>query len=188
MKITPVTLAADASSPTHPDHARWVKEQTLKREIAFHGGLRAAETANMRNLERLANRKMRPAKPKKERKRKEITHEQLAASGVTKRIAPAKKLPPMPACKLCRKCVRCKRELRMSQIMTKGRQQEPKALALVQELVAIVLAAQARKDYKDALGRELPFSRLGDIDRLCAITQGTEWVCDRSVSFMGQWR
>jgi len=190
VKVTAVTPGAAAANPSHPDHARWVKETTLKHEVdhALSIGLssRHAETENMRQLERLANRKQKPKKPKKAKKID--TAEQLAKQGVTQRVAPAKVLPPMPPCKLCGQCVRCKRELRMSQIMTKARQQDPKALLLVQELVAIGFAASARKDYKDSIGRELPFSRLKGHDYNRAVTAGAEWVCDRSTSFMGQWR
>ena len=186
MKVSAVTPSAAAANPSHPDHARWVKETTLGIEAGHHATFRDAETANMRSLERLANRKVKPKKPKA--KRKDVTAEQLAKQGVTQRVAPAKVMPPMPPCKLCGRCVRCKREFRMSQIMTKARQQDPKALLLVQELVAIGFAAQARKDYKDALGRELPFSRLRGHDYNRAVTAGAEWVCDRSTAFMGQWR
>jgi metallo-beta-lactamase family protein len=56
------------------------------------------------------------------------------------------------------------------------------------DLTAIMLAALGRKDYKDAIGRELPFSRIAGHDVDKAVTQGIEWVCDRSVSFMGAWR
>ncbi len=186
MKITAVTPIAAASSPSHPDHDRWVKEQTLKQEIAHHGNLRASETANMRALERLANRKR---KPKRKPKPAPVpTAEQLAASGVTIKPAPKRKAPQMPPCKLCRKCVWCKRAIRVSMIGIKARQEDLGALGLMMELLAIHNAALSRKDYKDALGRELPFSRITghDVDR--AVTQGIEWVCDRSASFMGQWR
>jgi hypothetical protein len=191
VKVTAVTPSAAASSPSHPDHARWVKESTLAIEAnhARASGLsiRAAETENMRQLERLSNRKV---KPRKQKPAKKIdTAEQLAKQGVTQRVAPAKVLPPMPACKLCGQCIWCKRTFRVSQLATKARQQDPKASALILELAAVMMAAQAKRDYKDAIGRELPFSRLrlaSDIDR--AVTQGMEWVCDRSTAFMGQWR
>lgn len=190
MNIKAVTPSASAASPSHPDHARWVKEVTLAQEVAHAQSLglssRHAEAENMRQLERLANRKRKPRKPKAPKKID--TAEQLAKQGVTQRVAPVKKLPPVPPCKLCGQCLRCKRELRMSQIMTKARQQDPKALSLVQELVAIGFAANARRDYRDAIGRELPFSRLKGHDYNRAVTAGAEWVCDRSVSFMGQWR
>lgn len=186
MKITGVTPAPDAASPNHPDHARWVKERTLALEVGQHATFREAETANMRALERLARRKARPRKPKKPAP--VPTSEQLAASGVTVREAPKHKPLKMPPCKLCRRCVWCKRAIRVSMIGIKAREQDLVALSLQNELTAIMFAALGRKDYKDAIGRELPFSRIqgADIDK--AVTQGIEWVCDRSVSALGQWR
>jgi hypothetical protein len=186
VKITAVTPVAAASNPSHPDHARWVKDRTLAQEIAQHGNLRAAETANIRALERLANRKRKP--PKKRKPAPVPSAEQLAKSGVTVKAAPKRKAPKLPPCKLCRVCVWCKRAIRVSMIGVKARQNDLRALSLQNELSAIMLAALGRKDYKDAIGRELPFSRIigHDVDR--AVTQGIEWVCDRSASFMGQWR
>jgi len=190
VKITAVTPVAAASNPAHPDHARWVKEQTLKLEIAdaraLGGSVRDAEIKNTRQLERMANRKLLRAA--KKAPRKIDSPEKLAATGVTVKKAKPRKLAPLPPCKLCRKCVWCKRSLRMSKIKTHALRQEPKALSLMLELQAIMMAASARHDYRDAIGRELPFSRIAghDVDR--AVTQGIEWVCDRSVSFMGQWR
>jgi hypothetical protein len=186
VKITAITPIAAASSPSHPDHARWVKDQTLKQEIAHHGNLRAAETANMRALERLANRKH---KPKKKKKPAPVPSAgQLAAEGVTVRAAPKRKAPPLPPCKLCRQCTWCRRAIRVSMICIKSRQEDLRAQALQNELLAIMFAAVSRKDYKDAIGRELPFSRITGRDVDMAVTQGIEWVCDRSTSFMGQWR
>lgn len=186
MKVTAVTPVAAAASPTHPDHARWVKERTLALEVAQHPTLRAAESANMRALERLANRKRKPRVAKKPRKIE--TPEQLAREGVTVRPAAPRKIPQMPPCKRCRKCLWCKRAIRISMIGVKALQEDVRALALQNELNAIVLAASGKRDYRDALGRELPFSRLvgPDVDK--AVNAGVEWVCDRSASFMGQWR
>lgn len=190
MKVTAVTPVAAASNPSHPDHARWVKEQTLAieaRNAAATGlSFRAAETENTRQLERLAARKQKPKAPKKQRV--DTTAEQLAAAGVTKRVAKPRRLAPMPACKLCRKCVWCKRSLRMSQIARRAKEEDVRARALMDEIMAITFAAMSRKDYRDALSRELPFSRITGTDVDKAVTQGIEWVCDRSVTFMGQWR
>lgn len=190
MKVTAVTPVAAAANPSHPDHARWVKEQTLAAEIRHAQSLglssRHAETENMRQLERLAQRKRKPKKPKAARKID--TPEQLAKEGVTVRAAPKRKAPKLPPCKLCRRCLWCKRAIRVSMIGMKARREDLRAVSLQNELTAIMLAALGRKDYKDAIGRELPFSRLigKDVDK--AVTAGIEWVCDRSASFMGQWR
>jgi hypothetical protein len=190
VKITAVTPSVAASNPAHPEHARWVKEQTLAIEAnhARARGLsfRAAETENTRQLERLANRKRKPKAPKKPRN--DWTPEQLAKEGVTVRAAPKRKAPAMPPCKLCRQCVWCKRAIRVSMIGVKARQQDLRARALQDELNAIMIAAVGRKDYRDALSRELPFSRITGHDVDKAVTMGIEWVCDRSVPFMGQWR
>ena len=191
MKVTAVTPSAAASNPSHPDHARWVKEQTLAIEArhAQSVGLssRDAETENLRQLERLANR---ARKPRKQKPRKVATPsaEQLAKEGVTVRVAPKRTAPKLPPCKLCRTCLWCKRAIRVSYIGVKARQQDTRALALQNELNAIMFAALGQKDYRDEIGRELPFSRLTGKDVDKAVTAGIEWVCDRSVSFMGQWR
>jgi hypothetical protein len=186
VSIKAVTPAAAASSPSHPEHARWVKEQTLKLEVGHHATFREAEIANLRSLERMANRKRKPKRAKKPAPTPSA--EKLAASGVTVREAPKRKAPAMPPCKLCRQCVWCKRAIRVSMIGVKSRQQDLRARALQDELNAIVLAAAGRRDYRDALGRELPFSRIKGHDVDKAVTMGIEWVCDRSTTFMGQWR
>jgi len=190
VKVTAVTPSAAASNPAHPDHARWVKDQTLRFEMAHAQtvGLsgRAAETENTRQLERLANRKRKPKKPKKTRS--DWTPEQLAKEGVTARPAPKRKAPPMPPCKLCRVCVWCRRAIRVSHIGLRARQEDVRARALQDELNAIMIAAIRCRDYRDAIGRELPFSRIKGHDVDKAVTQGIEWVCDRSIPFMGQWR
>jgi hypothetical protein len=190
VKVTAVTPSAAAANPSHPDHARWVKEQTLKIESEYAKSLglssRAAETENTRQLERMANRKRRKAKPKKARS--DWTPEQLAKEGVTVREAPKRRAPKLPPCKLCRVCVWCKRAIRVSHIGLRARQQDTRARALQDELNAIMVAALTRKDYRDALSRELPFSRITGHDVDKAVTMGIEWVCDRSIPFMGQWR
>jgi hypothetical protein len=190
VKVTAVTPSAAAANPAHPDHARWVKEQTLAIEAnhARATGLsfRAAESENMRALERLANRKRKPQKKKKTAATP--TAEQLAKEGVTVKAAPKRKAPKLPPCKLCRVCVWCKRALRVSHIGLRARQDDLRARTLQDELNAIMIAAIRCRDYRDALGRELPFSRITGTDVDKAVTQGIEWVCDRSTTFMGQWR
>jgi hypothetical protein len=190
VKVTAVTPSAAAANPSHPDHARWVKEKTLAIEAnhanATGVSFRDAETTNTRQLERLANRKRKPKKPKAPRK--DWTPEQLAKQGVTVKAAPKKAPPKLPPCKLCRVCVWCKRAIRVSHIGLRARQDDLRARALQDELNAIMIAAITRKDYRDALARELPFSRITGHDVDKAVTMGIEWVCDRSVNFMGQWR
>lgn len=194
MTVRAVTPHDGARHPSHPDHARWVKEQTIKREIeharSTGGTLRDAEAANARSLERLDNRKRikKPrAKPKKrETAKREVTSADLLAAGVTKKIAPVQAAPASP-CNWCGLCRRCKREARLRVIMTKAREGDPLALSLVWELTAMGFAAQKRTDYRDSLNRELPFSRLRGHDRNRAITLGAEWVCERSTPILGAW-
>jgi hypothetical protein len=194
-----VTPADAASSPSHPDHARWVKERTLAVE-ADHArrvgaSLRDAEIANTRQLERLEARKRikRPVK-KPSRKRSALTprneeHQRLADAGVIKRPAPVEIVKPRASpCNWCGLCISCKREARLRSIMARARNADVQAHKLTMELVAITFAASSKKDYKDAIGRELPFSRLRGGDAARARIAGAEWVCDRSVSFMGEWR
>lgn len=195
MSVKANTPSDAAKAPSHPDHSRWVKDITLKREtehaILNGGTSRDAETINLANLERLDGRK-RYAKPKKPKKkadaaRREVTHADLIAAGVTKKPATIRKVEAR-ACNFCGLCMRCRRELRVSQIMAKAREGDKRAHALTMELVAVMFAAQRRVDYKDGLGRELPFSRLRGFERDRAATAGVENACDRSVSFMGEWR
>lgn len=195
MSVKAVTPSDAAKAPNHPDHARWVKDVTVKREhehaIMTGGTARDAEKANALSLERLDARK-RHAKPQKPKKKvdaakREVTHADLIAAGVTKKPATIRKVEAR-ACNFCGLCKRCRRELRVSQIMAKAREGDRRAHALTMELVAVMFAAQRRVDYKDAIGRELPFSRLHGLARDRAATAGVENACDRSVSFLGEWR
>ena len=189
MKVTAVTPSDAAASPTHPDHARWVKEQTLKREIlhAQSVGLSArdAETTNMRALERLANRKQRPAKPKKQRA-KAIKPETFAEAGVSVREAPKQKAP-VSVCNFCGKCRTCRRDMRMVAIIQKGKQGDTAAEAMAWEIVGLLMASQQGSDYRDAAGRHYPFSIMNKRDRARAYIAGVEHVCDRSIALMGGW-
>lgn len=197
MKVTAVTPVAAAANPSHPDHARWVKEQTLAIETrnaqAMGLSFRVAETENTRQLERLAARKRKKIAPKKV-PRPIDSPEQLAKEGVTIRPAPEIKRGKVYPCKACcrgtwcRESIRCKRAMRLRVIARLARKQDLRAVSLQEEITAIMVAALRGRDYRDAIGRELPFSRLvgRDVDK--AVTAGVEWVCDRSTSFMGQWR
>lgn len=185
MSVKAVTPSAAAASPLHPDHARWVKERTLgmeARHAAETGGtLRQAEDANRRALERLAKRPQRAvAKPAA---RKPLTREETKASGVTRKLAAPKQD------KVHKVSARdAKWAVRVSQIMDLGRKGDRRAHSLAMEVVAIKIAMSARRDYKDAIGRELPFSRLKGASLERAVRAGMEWVCDRSVSLLGAWR
>lgn len=201
MSVKIVTPSDAAASPSHPEHARWVKERTLKIEAehALRSGLtfRDAESNNSKNLTRLDARKRLPKPKRKKRKQQQSTaprneeHARLAAAGVIKRPAPPQIAKPnVSPCNWCGLCLPCKREARLRMIMTSARLEGigSAPYRLTMELVAITFAASAKRDYKDALGRELPFSRLTGVDRVRARIAGAEWVCDRSTSFMGEWR
>lgn len=198
MSVKLVTPAAAASDPKHPDHARWVKERTLGIEAdhALAAGLsfRQAEEENARNLERLERRRNAPANPgraKRKAKAPPRNAEHARIAGVVKRASkPEIVKPRKSACNWCGLCLSCKRETRLRQIMGAARLEGAgsAAHALTMELVAVTFASHARRDYKDALGRELPFSRLRGADAAKARIMGAEWVCDRSESLFGKWR
>lgn len=195
MTIKAVTPSDAARSPNHPDHARWVKEQTLKLEAdhAAAVGLsgRDAEVANLANLERMDARK-RQDKPKQRKKKvdaakREVTHADLIKAGVTKKTPEIRKVKPR-ACGYCGVCVSCRREVRVRLIMGKAREGDTLATSLCWELAAIVFAKQKRTDYRDYLGREFPFSRLQGADVRKASNRAVDLICDRSVRLLGEWR
>lgn len=191
--VKAVTIAADASAPTHPDHDRWVKEQTLATEIEHAartgGSLRTAEDTNIAALNRLAQRKATPRKPAKQTKRKtfahrEISKKELQDAGVTKKVATKPTIAKPPVISPDDQ----KWAFRVARIMELGRQGDKRAYQLALEVVAIKMAVSARRDYKDANGRELPFSRLRGASVHRAVRAGMEWVCDRSRTLLGEWR
>jgi hypothetical protein len=178
------------------DKARALKERTLAIEVQHAtltgGTLRDAEDANMRNLQRLEARKREGKKPAPKTAprnfaHREITKKDLAAANVTKRVAPPKKLIG-PTCKFCGHCRWCKRFRRTQTILGKARQGDAALLPLAHELIGLALAAQQKSDYRDAIGREYPFSRITGFTATRAVNAGIESVCDRSVSLLGAWR
>lgn len=193
MTVKANTPTAAAANPAHPDHARWVKEQTLRREVEHAKTLglstRDAETANIRNLERLAARKRerRFAAPKKPQPKPQPDKQTLSESGVVKRIAPAKALPVSP-CGHCGVCHNCRRERRMSLILDKARKGDTKLLALAWEITGLVMACQARNRYQDLTGARYDFHELTPRNRIRARNAGIDAACDRSVPLLGNWR
>lgn len=196
MTVKAVTPAPDASNPAHPDHARWVKEKTLEMEVrhaqTVGGTFRDAETQNNAALIRLENRRARKRLSRQGRKReiaaqrkiagREITRKELSDAGVTRRPAsPILKPPPIAA-------VDRPWAFRIARIMELGRQGDRRAIQLALEVVAIKMAVSAKRDYKDAVGRELPFSRLRGASVHRAVRAGMEWVCERSIPLLGAWR
>lgn len=194
MSVRLVTPAATASSPSHPDHARWVKERTLEVEArhanVIGGSIRDAEDANARNLIRLDARK-RESKPKLVKQAvdvgsREITHADLKEAGVTKRRAQVVKVAPY-RCKHCGMCRRCKRELRVSEIMRRNRIGDSSVMAYANSLAVMVLAHGLRKLYRDG-SVEFRFNELDGLQRNRALLAATELICERSSATMGAWR
>lgn len=173
-----------ASSPSHPDHARWVKEQTLAIEAEHAervgGTLRDAEAANARNLERLEQRRrMRAAQPRRVGAPQRQTRDQRQKErGVTVKPAPLLLAPKSP-CSYCGRCLRCKRERRCAEIMRRARLGEHSLRRFAWRLSSIALSAQLRKGV---------FADLGPSDRARAFTAFVDKVLDTSVPLMGAWR
>lgn len=189
MTIEAVTPVDAAASPAHPDHARWVKDRTLAMEAehakAIGLSMRDAETANLRNLDRLAARR-RLARPAATRPRAAAREPIAADPRVTKRVAKPRKMPVL-RCGFCGVCKTCKRNLRVGQIMQRRAQQEPLGIQLANALTIMVLAHDLRKVFKDC-GAEYPFDRLTGHARNAALVAATERICDRSSVAWGDWR
>lgn len=159
---------------------------------AIGGTLRDAEALNNAALIRLQNRRARKRMSKQGAKRKvaasrsiagrEITRKELSDAGVTRKPAsPILKPPPIAP-------VDRPWAFRIARIMELGRQGDRRAIQLALEVVAIKMAVSAKRDYKDAVGRELPFSRLRGASVHRAVRVGMEWVCERSIPLLGTWR
>ncbi len=194
MTVKLVTPAAGAQSPSHADHARWVKERTLEIEArhanAIGGSIRDAETANANNLIRLDARKRedkpKPVKQAVDVAKRDISHADLKEAGVTKRTASVVKIAPYK-CKHCGLCRRCKRELRVSEIMRRNRLGDSSVMAYANALAVMVLAHGLRKLYRDG-SVEFRFNELEGMPRNRALVAATELVCERSSATMGAWR
>ncbi len=194
MSVKLVTPSAGAASPSHPDHARWVKERTLEVEArhihVIGGSIRDAEDANARNLIRLDARKRenkpKPVKQRVDAGKREVTHSDLKAAGVTKRRAQVTKIAAYK-CKHCGMCRRCKRELRVAEIMRRNRNGDTSVHALANSLAVMVLAHGLRKLYRDG-SVEFRFNELEGLQRNRALLAATELICERSSATMGAWR
>ncbi len=188
MTVTAVIPTADASSPSHPDHDRWVKESTLAMEVAHHCGVldqpfSVAESENIRLLERMEARAREaplvdptPSAPRQSRE------ERAAERGVTVRPAQplslVKQLSPSP-CGRCGSCRHCKAEGRLVAVMHKAKLGDQELIALFGPFAMLALNARAR------LG-QFRGMRKADIDRI--VTMAIEVLCDRTVPSMGNWR
>ncbi len=194
MSVTPVRVPDAAASPTHPEHARWVKERTLALEVdhaqSAGGTLRDAETANARNLERLANRRKVALPPPRfkapEPNYRECTHEELRAAKVRKRpakIVPVRKHMCGGACGLC---LDCKRLARVALIRDRlpG---EPRLAPVVNALAVLAIAFGLRRRFRDA-GVEFPFDSQREAVRCRAHDSAVSQILDRTTPILGDWR
>lgn len=188
MKVSAVTPSADASDPSHPDHDRWVKDVTLKREAEWANRLglpiRVAEQENQRLLE-LAERKQPGKQKATKRKARQANHNighaaRAANRGVTK-TAPR----PMVAnahlspCGRCGTCHRCKRERRVAAMCVRANQGDMRFVGVLWRLWAFAAAAKA------GTGK---FAEMTPGDANRAVIRKLEEVCDQTVSVMGEWR
>lgn len=189
MTVEAVTPVDAAASPAHPDHARWVKDRTFAME-ADHAksiglSMRDAETANLRNLDRLAARR-RTARPAAARTGPPQREPVAVDPRVTKRVAKPRKMPVL-RCGFCGVCKTCKRNLRAGLIMQRKKQQDPLGMQLANALTMMVIAFDMRVIFKDC-GAEYPFDRLTGHARNAALVAATERICDRSSVAWGDWR
>lgn len=178
MKITAVTAPAEASSPTHPDHDRWVKDVTLAREMEWAKTVgiptRVAEAENQRLLE-LSAKQAKDAPAPAKAKRKEpapVDHR-----GVTRRVASPIATPKSPPCKHCGKCRVCRRTSRVMTVIHR-RKESPALDALALRMFVSALQAQA------GIGK---FKGLKQRDVERALTLEMESVCDASIRHLGAW-
>lgn len=190
-----------ARSPSHPDHARWVKERTLAMEVSHQnqigGSLREAEKVNMVALRRLEEQKRRDArKPKQPEKTQSEINEGVAARAA-KRELEVKADTPYRGARVpgahCGQCLKYKRELRITAIMAKAREADGFCEWLTWQLVALGFALQKRIDCNIAPTRRAPkkavaFSQMTKQQRIKAYLGAVTEICDWSIPKLGAWR
>ena len=189
MKVEAVTPTADASSPAHPDHDRWVKDYTLKMEAdhAKRLGLsfRDAEDENNRQLVRSeAIAKAAPQRaatpPRTDSKPPREGHaDRVAKRGVLKR-PPKRRVvgAQLSPCGRCGTCRRCKREKRVFLMTQKAKAGDLKYVVILWNLG--IYAQQA----KDGTG---PFVGIKPRDANRMVIRKLEDVCDGTVPSLGPW-
>lgn len=190
MSVTLVTAGDAARHPSHPDHARWVKERTLAMEIehaqANGGTLRDAENANRAALGRLSARQGSKPAPVARRAEREVTKAKLAEAGVTKR--PARVVPVMPmVCRMCGLCIECKRLARLAEIRRRERLGDENMEPFINALRMTAFAHGLRRKLRDE-GAIFPFDSPSESVRLRAYNAMVDRVCDRTVPLVGAWR
>ncbi len=185
MKVEAVTPAADASSMSHPNHARWVKERTLAMEVdhvkVIGGTLRDAEDTNARSLERMEQRAARraaqpaivgPAPSRRDRR--------IADGGVFRRAPTALVKPAKPSpCGRCGTCRHCMCERRICAIAQKASAGDMQMFRLMEPFALMAVRSQGR------IGKFAGRSSR-DVDRI--LTAAAEELCDRTIPLMGEWR
>ena len=192
MSVKAATPSPAAASPSHPDHARWVKERTLAQEIEHAkivgGTLRDAEDANRVSLDRLAvrQRKPKPIVVTKRRAETEVTRKELIEAGVTKKAARIIPVQPM-ACRNCGLCLECKRLARLAEIRRREMLGETAMAPFVNTIRMTALAHGLRRPLRDA-GTVFPFDSPSERVRLRAYNAMIDRVCDRTTGIIGEWR
>jgi hypothetical protein len=185
VKVTAVTPVADASSPSHSDHDRWVKEQTLAMEVAHAqrvgGTLRDAEAENIRLLQRMEAlaRLEKPAicKPRKSRGQRMLER----AVEVREALPKPKTLTwlgssPCGRCGVCRACMRERRILAISHMATQ--QKDPWALKSMWSIALFM--------YKISSGTG-EFRGVTKSDARRRVESTAEKLCDDSIQRLGPW-
>lgn len=186
---------AAASSPSHPDHTRWVKERMLEREVSWLRGLgldpgaRAVEQKIDEGMLRLAARKrekrqLRDIRQPATRPDRDVARELAAESGYDFHRGAPRPLPvraprPFYPCLHCGVCDRCRREKRAMNIIRMARAGDDQCTPLAYAIIGAAMRAQARSH---------EFEGLTSHDANRVLTRIIEDVCDKSVRFAGAWR
>lgn len=191
MKVEPVTPSDAAASPSHPDHARWVKERTLAIEVRHAQNLglpaRVGEAENARLLQRMdalaRNERSAVAPPTRSRiidpSKVEWEERRRAAAGVVRRKLKQRTVRDISPCGRCGTCRACMRERRVQVICKLALKQDVAATTLVTKLLGTISDANACR------GR---FEAMAQRDRDRAVERVTEDVCDATIPTMGEWR
>jgi hypothetical protein len=179
VKVTAVTPPDAASDPAHPDHDRWVKDVTLRREVEYAQlvglPLSYAESENSRLLER-AERISTDAKPKPTAAPSVARAQRHAARGITRR-APNKQSVRRECA--CGTCAPCKRKIRMLAIFARQRGGDATMRPLIYDMMSASVSATAGIGPFKGLARDA-------VKRLLA--HKLDAICDRTVVAMGAWR
>lgn len=185
MKVSAVTPTADASSPSHPDHDRWVKEKTLAMEVAhaqvLGGSLRDAETENIRLLARmdaLARAERPSVTPPRKSRRQRFLERAVEVREALPRPATLTWLGSSPCgrCGTCRACLRERRILAISHMATKER--DPWALKSMWSIALFMFKISSNAG---------EFRGLTKSDARRRVEVAAEKLCDESVAKLGAW-